>query len=116
MPAPFDSVPPSPSRHADSEKENQSYTSSAGASEAVLCPANRPDTQLAPPETETKPWGVKDAPHDLGFGRETELQDQTNLLPTRQVLLVFAGLSAAMFCKASLHNRYIADCPARFHA
>lgn len=34
-----------------------------------------------------------------GKKRKTvELQDQTNLLPVRQVIVVFAGLSAALFC------------------
>lgn len=30
--------------------------------------------------------------------KEVELQDQTNLLPVRQVIVVFAGLSSALFC------------------
>lgn len=34
-----------------------------------------------------------------GKKRKTvELQDQTNLLPVKQVIVVFAGLSAALFC------------------
>lgn len=33
-------------------------------------------------------------------GAQAVLQDQTNLLPMRQLLVVFSGLSAAMFCKA----------------
>ncbi|WWD17805.1 hypothetical protein CI109_102247 [Kwoniella shandongensis] len=34
-------------------------------------------------------WGKK---------KEVELQDQTNLLPVRQVVLVFCGLTCALFC------------------
>ncbi|KAL7424758.1 hypothetical protein Q5752_000442 [Cryptotrichosporon argae] len=30
--------------------------------------------------------------------KEVQLQDQTNLLPTRQVILVFVGLTCALFC------------------
>ena len=30
--------------------------------------------------------------------KEVELQDQTNLLPLRQVMLVFTGLTCALFC------------------
>ncbi|WVF70528.1 hypothetical protein IAT40_005319 [Kwoniella sp. CBS 6097] len=30
--------------------------------------------------------------------KEVELQDQTNLLPAKQVILVFVGLTAALFC------------------
>ncbi|KAJ9099214.1 hypothetical protein QFC21_004094 [Naganishia friedmannii] len=30
--------------------------------------------------------------------KEIELQDQTNLLPVKQIIIVFAGLSAALFC------------------
>ncbi len=30
--------------------------------------------------------------------KEPEIMDQTNLLPIRQVIVVFAGLSAALFC------------------
>jgi hypothetical protein len=30
--------------------------------------------------------------------KEVVLQDQTNLLPTRQVIMVFVGLTAALFC------------------
>lgn len=30
--------------------------------------------------------------------KEVELQDQTNLLPIRQVMMVFCGLTAALFC------------------
>lgn len=30
--------------------------------------------------------------------KPVELQDQTNLLPVKQVIVVFAGLSAALFC------------------
>jgi hypothetical protein len=30
--------------------------------------------------------------------KTVELQDQTNLLPVKQVIVVFAGLSAALFC------------------
>ena len=32
-----------------------------------------------------------------------KLQDQTNLLPVKQVLIVFAGLSCALFCKFGIH-------------
>jgi hypothetical protein len=32
------------------------------------------------------------------------LQDQTNLLPLKQLLIVFAGLSCALFCKPSLFS------------
>lgn len=40
-------------------------------------------------------------PTESGKGKKrktVELQDQTNLLPVRQVIVVFAGLSAALFC------------------
>lgn len=30
--------------------------------------------------------------------KDVELQDQTNLLPIRQVMMVFCGLTAALFC------------------
>ncbi|OCF31076.1 tetracycline efflux protein [Kwoniella heveanensis BCC8398] len=33
-----------------------------------------------------------------GKRKEVELQDQTNLLPAKQVMLVFVGLTAALFC------------------
>jgi hypothetical protein len=32
---------------------------------------------------------------------KVKLQDQTNLLPLKQLLIVFAGLSCALFCKSS---------------
>lgn len=38
------------------------------------------------------------APLDKKAAAEAGLQDQTNLLPTRQVIIVFAGLSCAIFC------------------
>jgi len=33
---------------------------------------------------------------------KVKLQDQTNLLPLKQLLIVFAGLSCALFCKFSI--------------
>lgn len=33
-----------------------------------------------------------------GHKQAPELQDQTNLLPTKQVILVFLGLCCALFC------------------
>lgn len=33
---------------------------------------------------------------------ETTLQDQTNLLPVKQLLIVFVGLSCALFCESNL--------------
>ncbi|ODO07242.1 tetracycline efflux protein [Cryptococcus wingfieldii CBS 7118] len=36
--------------------------------------------------------------HSRGKKKEAELQDQTNLLPTKQVILVFCGLTCALFC------------------
>lgn len=36
---------------------------------------------------------------------KVKLQDQTNLLPLKQLLIVFAGLSCALFCTSiPLHN------------
>jgi hypothetical protein len=37
---------------------------------------------------------------EQGKRKKLELQDQTNLLPHRQVLIVFAGLSMALFCSS----------------
>ena len=31
-------------------------------------------------------------------GRQNDLQDQTNLLPVKQVIFVFLGLTCALFC------------------
>jgi hypothetical protein len=33
---------------------------------------------------------------------KTTLQDQTNLLPVKQLLVVFVGLSCALFCESNL--------------
>lgn len=47
-------------------------------------------------------------PPGKGKGRkEVELQDQTNLLPVRQVIVVFAGLSAALFCSLLDQTMYV---------
>ena len=40
-----------------------------------------------------------------------KLQDQTNLLPVKQVLIVFAGLSCALFCKFEIQSSSL--CSAR---
>lgn len=40
---------------------------------------------------------------EKGDGRKT-LQDQTNLLPFRQLILVFVGLGCAVFCEYSDRN------------
>jgi hypothetical protein len=33
---------------------------------------------------------------------KTTLQDQTNLLPVKQLLVVFVGLSSALFCESNM--------------
>lgn len=38
-------------------------------------------------------------PDDNAVNEKTQLQDQTNLLPVKQVLIVFVGLSCALFCE-----------------
>lgn len=43
--------------------------------------------------------GTKTVEGGENEGRAAGLHDQTNLLPMRQLLVVFAGLSSAMFCK-----------------
>lgn len=42
--------------------------------------------------------GQAGGPGKRGKKKEVELQDQTNLLPVKQIIIVFAGLSAALFC------------------
>lgn len=39
--------------------------------------------------------------------RSQELPDQTNLLPMKQLLIVFSGLSAAMFCSMLNQTMYV---------
>lgn len=36
---------------------------------------------------------------DNAVNEKIKLQDQTNLLPVKQLLIVFVGLSCALFCK-----------------
>lgn len=43
-------------------------------------------------------------PRDNAVNEKNSLQDQTNLLPVKQVLIVFVGLSCALFCK-NLHTQ-----------
>lgn len=40
---------------------------------------------------------------DNAVNEKIKLQDQTNLLPVKQLLIVFVGLSCALFCK-NLNN------------
>jgi hypothetical protein len=42
-----------------------------------------------------------------GRRKKLELQDQTNLLPARQVIIVFAGLSMALFCSLLDQTMYV---------
>lgn len=77
----------------------------------------QPVSRMATPNTSStsSDHGVKDAGAEgpdeskdveaqtvveQGKRKKLELQDQTNLLPHRQVLIVFAGLSMALFCSS----------------
>lgn len=42
-----------------------------------------------------------------GRRKKLVLQDQTNLLPARQVIIVFAGLSMALFCSLLDQTMYV---------
>jgi hypothetical protein len=50
--------------------------------------AQPPDSHMATPENE-----------------KTKLQDQTNILPFKQLIIVFLGLSCALFCESCLFVR-----------
>ncbi|KAJ5651367.1 uncharacterized protein N7484_005090 [Penicillium longicatenatum] len=56
-------------------------------------PANEADHGDNPGHVEAQQLPSNDTPND-----KTKLQDQTNLLPVKQLLIVFVGLSCALFC------------------
>ena len=43
---------------------------------------------------------------------KTTIQDQTNLLPVKQVMIVFVGLSCALFCKLGFARELHVGSPA----
>lgn len=45
-----------------------------------------------------KNWATLRFAWGRGEKKAIELQDQTNLLPTKQVVFVFMGLTCALFC------------------
>jgi len=59
-----------------------------------------------PPETVLGPGAGRSSNPDsqqsghAGNEHEQTLQYQTNLLPRRQLIIIFAGLSCALFCKS----------------
>jgi hypothetical protein len=59
-------------------------------------PANEADHGDNSGHVEAQQLPSNDTPND-----KTKLQDQTNLLPVKQLLIVFVGLSCALFCKTS---------------
>ncbi|KAJ5606312.1 hypothetical protein N7510_009093 [Penicillium lagena] len=63
------------------------------AMEETKCEKTEIAKQDQPDQVEAKP--PPSAPSD---NEKTKLQDQTNLLPMKQLLVVFAGLSCALFC------------------
>ncbi|ORY25555.1 major facilitator superfamily domain-containing protein [Naematelia encephala] len=69
-------------------------TAAAGRSDSQ---ASR-DASILNSETETESVIVPETARQRGRREEIQLQDQTNLLPLRQVIVVFVGLSCALFC------------------
>lgn len=68
---------------------------------ATIVPMSRHDTMVE--SSPCSPASVSDAhlgknATDAATGAPEGLEDQTNFLPTRQVILVFLGLSIALAC------------------
>lgn len=70
---------------------------SAAASEQTLHEST-PASSSSVTDLESGGGKAAGAPIDKKAAAEATLQDQTNLLPTRQVIIVFCGLSCAIFC------------------
>ena len=62
------------------------------------------DEQDTKHEIESDVKDVKTQPPEpaTSTSEKIKLQDQTNLLPLKQLLIVFAGLSCALFCESTL--------------
>ena len=66
------------------------------------------DLQLQPTASDPKGDAAKDAqPSSPGEAPPSGLTDQTNFLPTRQVITVFLGLSVALACSFLDQTMYV---------
>jgi hypothetical protein len=86
--------------HHEHEEEDLSETSHhtvEGSDEVSPEKANEPHTDSEEAKEERQDIEAQ-AEGKEGKRKKLELQDQTNLLPVRQVLVVFVGLSMALFC------------------
>jgi hypothetical protein len=79
-----------PSLSQDGEGETRSESSNDAQPQKDDAKADVRDVEVSMPE------------HAEPLNDKAKLQDQTNLLPLKQLLIVFAGLSCALFCKTSL--------------
>lgn len=73
-------------------------------------PPPRPPAATEETDFEKNEVGKQDQPGQVeaqtppsapSVNEKTKLQDQTNLLPIKQVLVVFTGLSCALFCESA---------------
>lgn len=76
--------------HEHHEEHEQHELEHSDKSDRRHAPNTTPriDEETAP-EPETEPARPK---------KKFELQDQTNLLPVKQIMLIFLGLNCALFC------------------
>ncbi|WWC99793.1 hypothetical protein V866_006700 [Kwoniella sp. B9012] len=81
--------------HDEHEHEDGSPTHSRRNSDQPTSPNHPNGPEGDTIDEEKKIEGKKSK---FGKKKEIELQDQTNLLPVRQVIAVFAGLTCALFC------------------
>lgn len=90
-----------PSDGGDVEKgfrENSPLEDRPGQTENPMENARRNSQDREGTTTDEGPHVLGQQVPDRHQKKMIELQDQTNLLPTRQVITVFAGLTAALFC------------------
>lgn len=78
----------------------------ADTSRAVSLADDRPDEER---DTESHGPAHADGDGDGKGGKKVAptLQDQTNLLPVKQVILVFIGLTCALFCSLIDQTMYV---------
>ena len=100
---------PQPAKLATTSEKKSEVDDSVESGEPISGNHSQEDIS----QDEAEKGEIKAPPPDAN-----KLQDQTNLLPMKQVLIIFAGLSCALFCKFEIHSsslmRHLLTCKFRF--
>lgn len=86
-------------KHGQGTNETERGRQGLGSDQAHAVTPNLPATDDNAVHTTNKdipPTG--DSPSDKADKSKYEIEDQTNLLPVRQVIMIFMGLNCALFC------------------